>query len=61
LVGTGGTSWEEAAKNALETAAKTLRDFRVAAITKLDIGVEKGKVTFYRVRVSLSFKCKGGE
>jgi flavin-binding protein dodecin len=61
LVGTGGNSWEEAAKNALETAAKTLRDFRVAAITKLDIGVEKGKVISHRARVRLSFKCEGGE
>ena len=58
MVGTGGNSWEEAAKNAQETAAKTLRDLRVSARTKLIIGVEKGKVTFYRARVGLSFKCE---
>jgi len=61
LVGTGGNSWEEAAKNAPETVAKTLRDLGVSAITKLIIGVGKGKVTFYRARVGLSFKCEGGE
>jgi flavin-binding protein dodecin len=61
LVGTGGNSWEEAAKNALETAAKTLGDLRIAAITKREIGVEKAKVISCRARVRLSFKCEGGE
>jgi hypothetical protein len=61
LVGTGGNSWEEAAKNALEIAAKTLGDLRIAAITKLEFGVEKAKVISYRARVRLSFKCEGGE
>ena len=56
LVGTSTKSWEDAAKNAVETAAKTLKDLRVAEITKLDMRVEKGKVVAYRTRVNLSFK-----
>jgi hypothetical protein len=56
LVGTSTKSWEEAAKNAVETAAKSLHDLRVAEITKLDMRVEKGKVIAYRARVNLSFK-----
>ncbi len=56
LVGTSAKSWEEAAKNAVETAAESLRDLRVAEITKLDMRVEKGKVVAYRARVNLSFK-----
>jgi flavin-binding protein dodecin len=56
LVGTSATSWEEAAKNAVETAGLTLKELRVAEITKLDMKVEKGKVVAYRARVSLSFK-----
>ena len=60
LVGTSATSWEDAANNAVETASKTLRDLRVAEISKLDLKVENGKVTAYRARVKLSFKY-GGE
>ena len=56
LVGTSPTSWEEAAKNAVETASKSLKDLRVAEITKLDMRVEEGKVTAFRARVNLSFK-----
>lgn len=56
LVGTSTTSWEEAAKNAVETASKSLKNLRVAEITKLDMRVEDGKVTAYRARVNLSFK-----
>lgn len=56
LVGTSTKSWEDAAKNAVETASKSLRDLRVAEITKLDMKVENGKVLAYRARVSLSFK-----
>ena len=56
LVGTSKTSWENAAKNAVETASKTLKNLRVAEITKLDMKVEKGKVVAYRARVALSFK-----
>jgi len=59
IVGTSTTSWEDAAKNAVQTAAKTLRDLRVAEISKLDCKVEKGKVVAFRARVSLSFKYEG--
>jgi flavin-binding protein dodecin len=61
LVGTSDKSWEEAAKSAVETAAKTLRDLRIAEITKLDMRVENGKVAAYRARVSLSFKYQGDD
>lgn len=56
LVGTSTNSWEDAARNAVQTAARSLRDLRVAEITKLDLVVENGKVVAYRARVSLSFK-----
>ncbi|GAB6905773.1 conserved hypothetical protein [Desulfosarcina cetonica] len=56
LVGTSPSSWEDAAKNAVETASKSLKDLRIAEITKLDMRVENGKVTAYRARVNLSFK-----
>ena len=56
LVGTSTESWEKAAKNAVETAAKSLKDLRVAEVGQLDMKVEDGKVTAYRARVSLSFK-----
>jgi flavin-binding protein dodecin len=56
LVGTSDKSWEEAAKLAVETAAQTLRDLRVAEIIRLDMTVEDGKVKQYRARVNVSFK-----
>ena len=56
LVGTSATSWDEAAKNAVEIASKSLKNLRVAEITKLDMTVENGKVSAYRARVTLSFK-----
>ena len=56
IIGTSTTSWEEAARSAVEVAAKTLRDLRVAEVTKLDMKIEDGKVVAYRARVSLSFK-----
>jgi flavin-binding protein dodecin len=58
-VGTSDVSWEEAAKQAVDTASKTLRDLRIAEITKLDLRIENGKVIAYRARVSLSFKYAG--
>ncbi len=58
LVGSSAVSWEEAAKAAVETAAKTLKDLRIAEVGKLDMKVEDGKVVAYRARVSLSFKYK---
>ncbi|TKJ30648.1 transporter [bacterium (candidate division B38) B3_B38] len=59
LVGRSTVSWEEAAKNAVETAGKTLRNLRIAEITKLDMKVENGKVAAYRARVKISFKYEG--
>ena len=56
LVGTSDTSWEEAAKTAVETAGESLRDLRVAEITKLDLTIEDGKVKSFRARVNVSFK-----
>jgi len=61
LVGTSPKSWEEAAKIAVETASKSLKDLRVAEITKLDMKVENGTVVSYRARVSLSFKYQKGD
>jgi len=56
LVGTSDKSWEEAARLAVETAAGTLKDLRVAEVLKLDMTVEDGKVKDYRARINLSFK-----
>jgi dodecin len=56
VIGTSSNSWEEAAKNAVKTAAESLRDLRIAEVTKLDVKVEDGKVTQFRARLSLSFK-----
>ncbi len=60
LVGSSPNSWEEAARNAVETAGKSLRDLRIAEVAKLDMKVEDGKVAAFRARVNLSFKY-GGE
>lgn len=56
LVGTSDVSWEEAAKTAIDTAGTSLRDLRVAEITRLDVTVENGKITSYRARLNVSFK-----
>ena len=56
VIGTSKESWEDAAKSAVGTAAKSLRDLRIAEITKMDVKVAKGKVVAYRVRAQLSFK-----
>ena len=56
LIGTSTESWEKAAVAALKRAGKTLRDLRVAEITKLDMKIDDGKVVAYRARVSMSFK-----
>ena len=60
VIGTSSSSWEDAAKNAVQTAAGTLRSLRIAEITKLDMRLdESGKVVQFRARVSLSFKYEG--
>ena len=56
VIGVSSESWEAAARNAVETAAKTIRDLRVAEVTRTDVTVENGKVSGYRVRLSISFK-----
>ena len=58
VVGTSKNSWEEAAKNAVETAGKSLEDLRVAEIVKLDMTIDKGKISSYRSRVNISFKYR---
>ena len=56
VIGSSSTSWEDAARSAVKTASKSLRDLRIAEITKLDVKIEDGKVTAFRARLSLSFK-----
>ena len=56
VVGVSTVSWEDAAKRAVETAAKSLRDLRIAEVTKMDMKVDNGKVSAFRTRVALSFK-----
>jgi len=59
VIGTSTKSWDDAAKNAVETASKTLRDLRIAEIVKMDLKIENGKVQAYRTRLLLSFKYGG--
>jgi dodecin len=59
VVGTSTQSWEDAGRQAVETASKSLRDLRIAEVTKMDMKVEDGKVVAYRTRVQLSFKYEG--
>jgi flavin-binding protein dodecin len=60
LVGTSPDSWEKAAANAINLAAKSLRDLRIAEIAELDLQLEGGKILAYRAKVKLSFKYEGG-
>jgi len=59
VIGTSTVSWEDAATMAVETAARSLRDLRIAEVSKLDMKIEDGRVVAYRARVSLSFKYEG--
>ncbi len=56
VIGSSSTSWEDAARSAVKTASKSLRDLRIAEIMKLDVKIEDGKITAFRARLSLSFK-----
>jgi flavin-binding protein dodecin len=56
VIGTSAVSWEDAAKTAVETAAESLRDLRIAEVVKHDVKIEDGRIVAYRVRLSLSFK-----
>ena len=60
LVGTSSESWEKAATAAVNRAAKSLRDLRVAEVLEQDLVIEKGKVTAFRTKLKLSFKYEGG-
>jgi flavin-binding protein dodecin len=59
LVGTSTKSWEDAAREAVDTAAKTLRDLRIAEVEELDMQLDKGKIINYRAKLRVSFKYEG--
>ena len=61
VVGTSSESWEAAARTAVETAGKTLRDLRVAEVTRQDVTIENGAITGFRVRLGISFKYESGD
>jgi len=61
VVGTSSESWEAAARAAVETAAKTVRDLRIAEVVRSDVTIENGRITAYRVRLNISFKYDSGE
>jgi flavin-binding protein dodecin len=61
LVGTSTESWEKAATNAVDRAAQSLRDLRIAEVLELDMQLEDGKVQAYRAKVKVSFKYEGGD
>jgi dodecin len=61
VIGTSSDSWEAAARNAVETAARTVRDLRVGEVDKLDMTIEDGRVTSFRARVNISFKYESGQ
>ncbi len=61
VIGTSTESWEAATRTAVETAARTVRDLRVAEVVKLDVTIEDGQVTTYRARLNISFKYETGE
>jgi flavin-binding protein dodecin len=61
VIGVSNDSWEAAARNAIETAAKSVRDLRIAEVVRQDVTIENGKVTSYRVRLGLSFKYETGD
>jgi hypothetical protein len=60
VIGTSPDSWEDAARQAVAAAARSLRDLRVAEVVEQDLVIEKGKVTAYRTKLKLSFKYEGG-
>ncbi len=61
VIGVSDQSWEEAARNAVETAAKTVRDLRIAEVVRQDLTIENGGVTSFRVRLGISFKYDSGD
>ncbi|HLL22172.1 MAG TPA: dodecin family protein [Solirubrobacteraceae bacterium] len=61
VIGSSSESWEAAARHAVDTAAKSVRDLRVAEVLREDVTIENGAVTSYRVRLAISFKYESGE
>ena len=61
VIGVSSESWEAAARAAVETAAKSVRDLRVAEVLRQDLTIENGQVTSYRVRLAISFKYETGD
>jgi flavin-binding protein dodecin len=61
VIGVSSESWEAAARNAIEVAAKTVRDLRIAEVVRQDVTIENGRVTSYRVRLDVSFKYESGD
>jgi hypothetical protein len=61
VIGTSAESWEAAARNAVETATRSVRDLRIAEATRFDVTIDDGKVSEYRVRLDISFKYETGE
>ena len=61
VIGVSGESWEQAARNAVETAARSVRDLRIAEVLRQDVTIENGQVTNFRVRLAISFKYESGE
>jgi dodecin len=61
VIGVSSDSWEAAARNAVETAAKTVRDLRVAEVIRQDVTIENGSLVNYRVRLGISFKYDSGD
>lgn len=61
VIGVSSESWEDAARNAVETAARTVRDLRVAEVVRTDVTIENGTIASYRVRLGISFKYDSGE
>ena len=59
LIGTSQNSWEEAASNAVERAAKSVRDLRIAEVAQLDLQIEEGQAVLYRTKLKVSFKYEG--
>ncbi|MFN0153925.1 MAG: dodecin family protein [Gaiella sp.] len=61
VIGTSSESWEAAARNAVETAGKSVRDLRVAEVVRQDVTIENGSITSFRVRLGISFKYESGD
>jgi flavin-binding protein dodecin len=61
VIGVSSESWEQAARNAVETAANTVRDLRIAEVVREDVTIEDGRISTFRVRLNLSFKYDSGD